>query len=134
MRRLGADRDTLKQRSTVVTHEFPPNEMSHIYVRTDKPPFNDVRVRRAISLAFDRQALLDAVAEGVGAFNPPVPSAFKEWSFPVDQLGEGSQYYKQDLARARKLIAEAGYPNGFGRRCTTRPMGPRSSSTRCSSS
>ena len=82
-------------------------------MRTDKPPFNDVRVRRAISLAFDRQGLLDAVAEGVGVLNPAVPAAFKEWSLPVDQLGEGAQYYKHDPARAKKLLAEAGYPNGF---------------------
>jgi len=36
-----------------------------------------------------------------------VPSAFKEWSLPIDQLGEGAQYYKHDPARAKKLLAEA---------------------------
>ena len=91
----------------------PTNQMSHIYMRTDKPPFNDVRVRRAISIAVDRQGILDAVYEGVGVFNPAVPAAFKEWALPVDQLGEGAQYYKHDPARAKKLLAEAGYPNGF---------------------
>ena len=107
-------KDTLKQkRPKLQTMEYAANQMSHIYMRTDKPPFNDVRVRRAISLAFDRQGLLDAVAEGVGVLNPAVPSAFKEWSLPVDQLGEGAQYYKHDPARAKKLLAEAGYPNGF---------------------
>ena len=107
-------KDTLKQkRPKLQTMEFAANQMSHVYMRTDKPPFNDVRVRRAISLAFDRQGLLDAVAEGVGVFNPAVPAAFKEWSLPVDQLGEGAQYYKFDPARAKKLLAEAGYPNGF---------------------
>jgi peptide/nickel transport system substrate-binding protein len=107
-------KDTLKQRRPKLqVLEFASNQMSHIYMRTDKPPFNDVRVRRAISLAFNRQGLLDAVAEGVGVFNPAVPAAFKDWALPVDQLGEGAQYYKLDPARAKKLLAEAGYPNGF---------------------
>ena len=82
-------------------------------MRTDKTPFNDVRVRRAISLAIDRQGIIDAVYEGVGVVNPAVPAALKEWAVPIDQLGEGARYYKYDPAQARKLLADAGYPNGF---------------------
>jgi peptide/nickel transport system substrate-binding protein len=107
-------KDTLKQkRPRLQTVEYPNLVMQHISMRTDKAPFSDVRVRRAMSLAINRPAIIDAVYEGAGVLNPPVPSALKEWSVPMDQLGEGAQYYKFDLARARKLLAEAGYPNGF---------------------
>jgi peptide/nickel transport system substrate-binding protein len=102
-----------KGRRDLKTMMYPSNVMSHIYVRNDKPPFNDVRVRRAMSLAINRQAIIDATYEGNGAFNPPVPAALKEWSVPIDQIGEGARYYKPDLAAARKLMAEAGQPNGF---------------------
>ncbi len=107
-------KDTLKQkRPRLQTAEYPNAVMNHIYMRTDKTPFSDVRVRRAISLAINRQEIIDSVYEGVAAMNPPVPAALKEWSVPFDQLGEGAQYYKFDPARARKLLAEAGHPNGL---------------------
>jgi peptide/nickel transport system substrate-binding protein len=107
-------KDTLKQkRPRLQTAEYPNAVMNHIYMRTDKTPFSDARVRRAMSLAINRQEIIESVYEGVAAMNPPVPAALKEWSVPFDQLGEGSQYYKFDAARARKLLAEAGHPNGF---------------------
>ncbi|HXH81348.1 MAG TPA: ABC transporter substrate-binding protein [Candidatus Tectomicrobia bacterium] len=102
-----------KVKRPVRTAEFPSNVMSHISMRTDQKPFSDVRVRRAISLAIDRQGLIDAVAEGVGVFNPPVPAALKEWTLPIDQLGEGAKWYRHDPAEAKKLLAAAGYPGGF---------------------
>jgi ABC-type transport system substrate-binding protein len=82
-------------------------------MRTDQKPFSDVRVRQAISLAIDRQGIIDATYEGVGALNPAIPSAFKEWSVPIDQLGEGAKYFKHNPAEAKRLLASAGYPNGF---------------------
>jgi peptide/nickel transport system substrate-binding protein len=112
-------KDRLRRtRPELKTLEFPANVMSHISMRTDQKPFSDVRVRRAMSLAMDRQAIIDSVLEGGGVFNPPVPTALKEWTLPIDQLGEGARYYAHDPREARRLLAAAGYPNGFpGRVC-----------------
>jgi peptide/nickel transport system substrate-binding protein len=114
-------KDKLKQsRPKLQTVEFPSPVMSHISMRTDLKPFSDVRVRQAMSLAIDRQALIEAVFEGVGAVNPAVPAALREWSIPLDKLGEGAKYYKYDPAEAKRLLAAAGYPNGFpGTMCFT---------------
>jgi peptide/nickel transport system substrate-binding protein len=107
-------KETLAQkRPNLRTAEFPANVMSHISMRTDQKPFSDVRVRQAMSLAIDRQGILDATAEGVGVVNPPVPAALKDWTIPINQLGEGAKYYQYDPAGAKRLLAEAGYPNGF---------------------
>jgi peptide/nickel transport system substrate-binding protein len=107
-------KDTLKQkRPNLKTAEFPSNVMNHLSMRTDQKPFSDPRVRHAMSRAIDRQAIIDAVYEGVGVFNPPVPAGLKEWSIPMDQLGEGAKYYKADPGEAKRLLAAAGYSNGF---------------------
>jgi peptide/nickel transport system substrate-binding protein len=105
----------IKDRSkrSLKVSEFPSNVMSHISMRTDQKPFSDVRVRQAMSLALDRQGIIDGVFEGVGVVNPPVPAALREWSIPIAQLGEGAKYYKHDVAEAKRLLAAAGYPNGF---------------------
>jgi peptide/nickel transport system substrate-binding protein len=107
-------KDTLKRkRPNLKTAEFPSNVAVKVYMRTDKAPFNDVRVRRAVSMAINRQGLIDAVGEGVGVLNAAVPTALKDWSLPVDQLGEGARYGRFDPAEARRLLAEAGYSRGF---------------------
>jgi len=107
-------KDVLRQRRPgLKVMESPSNVMNHIYMRTDKAPFSDIRVRRAMSMAINRQAYIDATFEGVGSYNPPVPAALKDWAIPFDQLGEGGQWYKHDPAAARKLLPEAGHPNGF---------------------
>src|SRR5262249_53089030 len=103
----------LRRFPNLKTVEFVSNVETHISMRTDKPPFNDVRVRQAISLAVDRQAILDATAEGVGKLNVFVPAAFTDWAAPMDQIGDGARYYKPDPREARRLLAAAGYPNGF---------------------
>jgi peptide/nickel transport system substrate-binding protein len=83
-----------------------------IYMRTNQSHFNDVRVRRAISQAIDRQGLIEAVAIR-GEPTPAVPRGLAEWSLPVDQLGAGAQYYQYDPKEAKRLLAEAGFPHGF---------------------
>jgi peptide/nickel transport system substrate-binding protein len=83
-----------------------------VAMRTDMPPFNDVRVRRAISHAIDRQGLIEAVW-GRGVPTAALAPGVLGWSLPVDQLGEGARYYQYDPKEARRLLAEAGHPKGF---------------------
>jgi peptide/nickel transport system substrate-binding protein len=71
-----------------------------------KSPWHDRRVRLAANYAIDRRALSDA--ETLGASRPAgniVPRAF-EFALPIEP-------YPYDPGKARQLLAEAGYPNGF---------------------
>ncbi|MCA8909544.1 MAG: ABC transporter substrate-binding protein [Rhodospirillaceae bacterium] len=72
-----------------------------------RPPFDDVRVRRAVAHAIDRQELIDGAMFGYGT---PIGSHFAPHNPAyVDLTGESA--YDPELARS--LLAEAGYPDGF---------------------
>jgi len=92
--------------------EVVSNVSSAIYMRNDQPPFNNVLVRRAISMAIDRQGLIDAVFLK-GQPTPAIAPGLTEWSLPIDQLGPGAKYYQYDPEEAKRLLAEAGHDKGF---------------------
>src|SRR4030095_11810259 len=74
--------------------------------RSGPNPFTDKRVRIAANLAADEDAIIKHVLNGLG---DRVATAVNPMAFGWDQ---NLKPYKQDLARAKKLMAEAGYPNG----------------------
>jgi peptide/nickel transport system substrate-binding protein len=87
-----------------------------IYMRTDQPPFNDIRVRRALSLAIDRRAWNDSLLYGEGCVDAgPVPCAMKEWKLPASSLEPARAKYLigYDPAEARALLAQAGLGRGL---------------------
>lgn len=74
----------------------------------EKNPLQDVRVREALDLAIDRDGIVRVVLEGVGyVANQLQPEGFFGWSGDIPAP-------KADPERAKALLAEAGYPDGFG--------------------
>ncbi|WP_363354754.1 ABC transporter substrate-binding protein [Microbacterium sp. LMI12-1-1.1] len=83
---------------------------------TMAPELADVDVRRAINMAFDREALLDALQAGYGTVTEQV--------FPTTSVGFDpalDNTYSYDPEGAKELLAEAGYPDGFTLNMMTTP-------------
>lgn len=87
---------------------------------SEKGPFNDVRVRRAISMAIDRDGLLALVrapmdTEG-GEWCNMIPAGLGRqwWVDPKSEdMGDAAKWYKHDIAEAKSLLSAAGYADGF---------------------
>ncbi|MCW5850304.1 MAG: ABC transporter substrate-binding protein [Anaerolineae bacterium] len=95
----------------VVSAPGIPSRFINIRLNMCQKPFDDVKVRRALSLAIDRKGLVETVIPSkyggsVGAIVAPSDRFF--WKGDTMAL----PYYKQDVAQAKKLLADAGYANG----------------------
>lgn len=86
-----------------------------IALRMDTKPFDDIRVRRALNLAVNQQEIIDTLYNGEGeVVNYPFPKTFKNVYTPLDQLPDSAkELFSYNPEKAKKLLAEAGYPNGF---------------------
>ena len=102
-----ADLDTIRKDPNIVVLEQPGLNVGYLAYNVTKKPFDDVRVRKAVNMAINKKAIIDAVylSAGVAAKNPIPPS---KWSY--NKAIKDDPY---DPAAAKKLLADAGYPNGF---------------------
>ena len=102
-----ADLPGIRDDKSLTLMQQPGLNIGYLAFNTQKKPFDDARVRRALTMAIDRAAILKAVYLGAGepAVNliPPIM-----WGYNKD-----IKAWPHDPEAAKKLLAEAGYPNGF---------------------
>ncbi|WP_319799474.1 glutathione ABC transporter substrate-binding protein [Jeotgalibacillus aurantiacus] len=81
--------------------------LAYLGFNMDKEPFNDVRVRQAISMAIDKQSIIEGIYEGYGieAIGPIPPGVFG--------FNESVEPLQYDMDQARALLEEAGLADGF---------------------
>ncbi|MEK5080729.1 ABC transporter substrate-binding protein [Solibacillus sp. FSL W7-1436] len=80
-----------------------------LYMNMEREPFTDLRVRKAISMAVDRKSMVKAIYGG-GETSGPVNPSLGDWALPLEEREKLLSYNPEE---AKKLLAEAGYPNGF---------------------
>jgi peptide/nickel transport system substrate-binding protein len=103
----------------VVVYQKPSNTHYVVHMRSDRKPFSDVRVRQAFRAAIDRRAILEGAFQGLGVTgrDTPIGPAFADFYLDVPEI-------KQDLVKARRLLAEAGYASGLEVTLTTQQSSP----------
>ncbi|MBP6718740.1 MAG: ABC transporter substrate-binding protein [Rhodoferax sp.] len=102
-----ADLPAIKKDSNVTLMEQPGLNVGYLAYNTTKKPFDDVRVRKAVNMIINKQAIVDAVYLGtaIPATNPIPPTM---WSYNKSIKDDAF-----DPAAGKKLLAAAGYPDGF---------------------
>jgi dipeptide transport system substrate-binding protein len=102
-----ADLDAIRADPNVQVLEQPGLNIGYLAYNTQKKPFDDVRVRKAVNMAIDKKAIIDGVylSTGIAAKNPIPPTL---WSYN-DAVADDPF----DPAQAKKLLGEAGLANGF---------------------
>lgn len=102
-----ADLDAIRKDPNVQLLEQPGLNVGYLSYNTTKKPFDDVRVRKAINMAINKKAIIDGVylSTGVAAKNPIPPTM---WSY--NDAVKDDPY---DPEAAKKLLAQAGFPDGF---------------------
>ncbi len=102
-----ADVAAMKKDPSLNVIEGEGLNIAYLAFNTTKKPFDDKRVRQAINMAIDKQAIIDSVYQGMGvvAKNPIPPTM---WAY-----NDAVKDYPYDPEKAKALLAEAGFPNGF---------------------
>ena len=105
---------TLEDDPNFVVYQKPSNFHYAIRMRSDRKPFDDVRVRQAFRAAIDRKEILDGAFEGLGVTgrDTPIGPAYGDYYLNVPEI-------KRDVEKAKMLLAEAGYANGLEVTLTT---------------
>jgi peptide/nickel transport system substrate-binding protein len=98
--------DQLKKNPKIVLDSVATSTWDGLIMNAAQKPFDDVRVRKAVSLAIDKKALVELALFGNGAAThtmiPPSSPYFND-KLPIET----------DIPQAKKLLAEAGFANGF---------------------
>lgn len=102
----GSEVERLQAEPNITLLRKPNTRLAHLGFNTGKPPFNDVRVREALNMAVDRAAIVEGVLRGLGV---PADSIIA----PTVAGYAPQKAYTYDPAKAKALLAEAGFPKGF---------------------
>ena len=112
------DLDTAKRsnpKAAVITAPWPNSYQVYGHMDDPASAYRDIRVRQAISLAIDRDAITKAVFGGQAHNNGMLSSAKQKWALPPDQLGDASKYFTFNLSEAKRLLEASGAADRFHR-------------------
>lgn len=106
---VGLQLEQMDKAGQIKLNKVYANTYHMLGFNTKRPPFDNAKVREAIQYAVDREALLKSAAFGQGAVTGILTPALGDWALDTKEFPQ----YKRDVAKAKQLLKEAGYENGF---------------------
>jgi peptide/nickel transport system substrate-binding protein len=112
------DAKTVKQTSPQLKYiKIPPESGNVIYMRTDKVPYSDIRVRQALMMAIDFNSIVKDLFGSEAEIDcfpiTPIPG-YMDAYLPLSEASDSvKQLYVYNPQNAKELLTQAGYPNGF---------------------
>lgn len=107
------DLDQFEGNEEIVIEPYLRVEPRVIFMKADDPRFEDVRVRRAISLAVDTDVILEINGQGRGLWRGIVSNQHGGWTLSQDELKGDKYYLRYNIEEAKKLMQAAGFPDGI---------------------
>lgn len=111
----------LKDEKSLTPYRSSRLGYDYLNINASRGAFKDVRVRQAISWAVDRAQVMRVATAGFGRLTAPATAPMKQWQLPEEQW---MKYYKPDVEKAKKLMADAGAGSGFTTKVLVIPTFP----------
>jgi len=112
--------ETIKKTNPDIQVAWWPQDGWSLLLKFGAKPFTDIRVRKALQVSIDRQTIAKSHFGGYvkGIPEGPMSASFAGWALPFDKWpAELQAEYSYNPEKAKQLLSEAGYPNGFKTDC-----------------
>jgi peptide/nickel transport system substrate-binding protein len=90
----------------------PPARQMRVWLNHSSFPFNNKKLRQAFAASIDREAMIKTVLMGFGEITSCIPPSSVPYALSKEEVAK-LPFYRRDVNLAKKLLKEAGYPDGF---------------------
>lgn len=101
--------DLIGESDPVQVISYQTRDYVGLFMNCGREPFSNPLVRQAVNYALNREEINDFAYNGTAAISGFIPASMGHWAVDVTE----KDYYTQNIEKAKALMAEAGYPNGF---------------------
>lgn len=112
-----------KKEQHITISKSSEDRQGRMFLNHSQFPFNNLKLRQAVASCIDRRAIINHVLLGDGVLATIIPPVSIPFVLPQKEIAN-LPYYKQDYEQAKKLLKEAGYPDGFEFTIKTSPHSP----------
>ena len=101
--------DLVAENDPIQVISYQTRDYVGLFMNCKRAPFDNALVRQAVNYALDREEIIEFAYNGTAAVSGFIPASMGHWAVDVTE----KDYYTQNVDKAKELLAEAGYADGF---------------------